>query len=127
VFALLIKEVGFRGLNLALVSFPLFLVGLFVCFVWYKIITQYKSLIGWRYDQLMEMERAMPDSYQMYVKEWKDFFEPKQGKEKFGFSKLEVYLPKLFAALYIAYEIVLVLVAVLELGKKITSSANITF
>lgn len=115
VFAWLIKDIGFRGGNLVLVSFPLVLVGLFACFIWYKIITQYKSLIGWRYVQLMEIELAMPDCYQMYNKEWKDFFEYKPGKEKFGFSKVEVWLPKLFALLYIAYEIGLIVVAVLGL------------
>jgi len=118
VFAILIKDIGFRGWELVLVSLPLFLVGLFACFIWHKIITQYKSLIGWRYDQLMEMERSMPDCHQMYIKEWKDFFKPRQDKEKFGFSKLEVWLPRLFASLYLIYEIGLIFINVYELGKK---------
>ena len=67
VLAFLIKDAGFRGWNLVLVSLPLFMVGILACSIWYKIITQYKALIGWRYDQLMAIEQAMPESHQMYL------------------------------------------------------------
>jgi hypothetical protein len=103
VLALLVKDTGFRGWNLVLVSLPLFMVGILACSIWYKIITQYKALIGWRYDQLMAIEQAMPESYRMYLKEWEDFFKPRQGKEHFGFSRLEVWLPRLFLGLYAVY------------------------
>ena len=62
-----------------------------------------KRLISWRYDQLIAMEKALPDSYQMYSKEQQHFFESQDGKEKFGFSRLEVWLPQVILALYIVY------------------------
>lgn len=118
IFAFLVKDAGFRGWGLVLVSLPLFLVGALACVIWHKIITQYKALIGWRYDQLMEMERSqeMAGSHQFYVKEWEDFFQPRQGKEKFGFSRLEVWLPRLFLALYLVYGLGLVVAIALGWG-----------
>lgn len=103
VLAFLIKDAGFRGWDLVLVSLPLFMVGILACFIWYKIITQYKELIGWRYDQLMAIEQAMPESHKMYLKEWEDFFKPQQQKKRFGFSRLEVWLPRFFLILYAVY------------------------
>jgi len=105
VLAFLISDAGFKGFDLFLVSFPLFLVSVMACLIWSKIITQYKALIGWRYDRLMEMEKSIPDCQQMYNKEWEDFFKPRLGKEKFGFSRLEAWLPRMFFGLYIAYVI----------------------
>ena len=111
VLALLIKDVGFRGWTLVLTALPLFLTGVLTSIVWQKIIIQHKMLIGWRYDQLKEMEKVIAGSYQMYTKEWEDFFKPRQGKERFGFSLLEIWLPRLFLALYFIYGIGLVIAA----------------
>ncbi len=113
VLAFLIKDGGFREWGLVAVTLPLFLVGGLACSIWYKIITQYRALIGWRYDQLMAMEQAVPESHQMYLKEWDDFFKPRRGKEKFGFSRLEIWLPRLFLGLYVIYGVGLVVATAL--------------
>lgn len=110
VLALLIKDIGFRGWTLVLTALPLFLTGVVLCLIWQKIILQHQVLIGWRYDQLREMEKVMAGSYQMYTKEWEDFFKPRQGKE-FSFSFLEIWLPRLFLILYLIYGIGLVVAA----------------
>ena len=101
--AFLLKDAGLEGRLLALLTLPLFAVGVFACFVWYKLIYRYKCLIGWRYEQLMAMEKVLPDSYQMYSKEKEQFFTTQKGKEKFGFSRLEMWLPQVILALYIVY------------------------
>ncbi len=111
VLALLIKDVGLRGWTLVLTALPLFLTGVLLCIIWQKIIIQHKALIAWRYDQLKEMEKAIAGSYQMYTKEWEDFFKPQQGKERFSFSLLEIWLPRLFLFLYSIYGIGLVIAA----------------
>lgn len=46
---------------------------------------QYKEPIKWRFDQLMDFEKAMTDCHQMYLKEWENFFKLTRKKEKFGF------------------------------------------
>jgi hypothetical protein len=111
VLAFLFKDGGVRGWTLVLAGLPLFLVGAMACIIWHKIITQYKALIGWRYGQLMAMEGTIEGSHQMYVKEWEDFFKPRQKKERFGFSRLEILLPRLFLGLFILYFIALIIMA----------------
>lgn len=104
IFALVafrLKIVDLEGWFPLVSTLPLFVVGALVCLVWHQLIKHYKSLIGWRYQQLMKMERAMPESHQMYLKEWEQFFRPQEEKEKFGFSLLEVWLPRLFIVLYV--------------------------
>jgi hypothetical protein len=101
--AFLLRDVGVEGRLQALLTLPLFAVGVFACLVWYKLIAGYKRLISWRYDQLMAMEKTLPDSYQMYCKEQQRFFGSQDNKEKFGFSRLEVWLPQVILALYIVY------------------------
>lgn len=103
VLALLAKDAGFHGWDLMFVSLPLFLVGVLACVVWEKIISRFKQVIGWHYEQLRDMERAMPDSYQMYCKEWERFYRPQRGKERFSFSQLEVWLPRSLLGLYLVY------------------------
>jgi len=99
----LVKDMSFRGWGLALVSLPFFLVGVLACLIWCRIITQYKALAGWRYEQLIEMEKAIPQSYQMYTKEQEDYFKSQAAKRHVSFSQLELWLPRLFLGLYIAY------------------------
>ena len=115
VLAFLIKDTEFRGWSLVGITIPLFVAGVLACGIWYRMISQYKSLISWRYDQLMEMERAADDSYQMYVKEYEDFFKLQQGREWFGFSRLEIWLPRLFLALYVIYLAGLILATAFDL------------
>jgi hypothetical protein len=101
--AFLLRDVGVEGRLQALLTLPLFAVGVFACLAWYKLIHGYKRLISWRFEQLMAMERTLPDSYQMYSKEQQYFFGSQDSKEKFGFSRLEVWLPQVILALYIVY------------------------
>jgi len=108
VLAFLVKDTEFRGWALVLASAPLFLTGVLACWIWHRIITQYASAIGWRYEQLIAMERAMADSHQMYQKEWTDFYQPREGKAWITFSRLELWLPRMFIGLYTLYAIGLV-------------------
>lgn len=101
--AFLLKDAGLEGRMLAFLTLPLFAVGVFACIIWYKLIHRYKRLISWRYEQLMAMEKLLPDSFQMHSKEQEAFFALHQGKERFGFSTLEGWLPRVILALYIVY------------------------
>jgi hypothetical protein len=112
VLGLLIKDVGFRGWGLVMVSLPLFSVGALACVVWYIIIVQYRQLIGWHYGQLREIEQTFSESQQIFQKEWEKFFSPQQGKERFGFSRLEVWLPRMSLGLYAVYSVGLVVATI---------------
>jgi hypothetical protein len=102
VIALLIKDAGLGASAMLLATLPLFIVGGLVCWIWYIYIRRHKEIISWHYEQLVEMEKSIPNSYQMYLKEWHAFFKPRAGEPKFSFSMLELRLPILFLALYIA-------------------------
>jgi hypothetical protein len=108
--AFLVKDTGLRDWVLVWASLPLLFVGTIACTVWEQIIRRYKRLIGWRYEQLRAIENDLPDSQQMYQKEWKKFFAPSNGKERFGFSSLEAWLPRLFIGIYIVYGAALLIV-----------------
>jgi hypothetical protein len=92
-----------QQLDLFLISLPLFAIGLTACVIWSSVIKQYRRLIGWRYEQLIELEKVIPECHGMYQKEWTRFFAHENGR--FGFSRLEILLPRLFMGLYVAYAI----------------------
>jgi len=103
IMAFLIKDIGFKEWELIGVSFPLVLVGILACVIWYRIIIQYSTLISWRFEQLRQMEECPEISAcnQFYSKEWHEFYSPRAKKSRFGFSILEKQLPMLFLGLYI--------------------------
>ncbi|NPA26905.1 MAG: hypothetical protein GXO36_04840 [Chloroflexi bacterium] len=108
--AFLLRDANLDASAQTLAVLPVLLVGLLVCWTWAAMLKQYKALIAWRYQQLMAMEKALPDLYGMYTKEWETFFRPFLGQERFGFSRLEVWLPRLFAGLYGVYGLLFFLV-----------------
>lgn len=77
---------------------PLLIAGVLMCAMWHRMIIKYRTLINWRIKQLMAMERELPGSYRMYNREWEDIY----SRAKAGFSGIELWLPWVFVALYIA-------------------------
>lgn len=105
IVALLLKDSGLHGWNLAIATLPLFVVGVLVCVVWMRIIFEFKKVIGWHYDQLREMEKHIEGSFHMHIKEWEKFFKPARNKKGFSFSDLEAWMPSIFIGIYIIYAI----------------------
>jgi hypothetical protein len=119
IIAFLVKDVKFSGWWLVLAATPIFAVGVILCGVWWEIIERHRRLIGWRFDQLMEMEEQITGSHRMYLREWKEFYGPNQkplegqkGK-KFEFTQLEKRMPQLFMVLYIIFWLGLIIAAAL--------------
>jgi len=108
ILVFLVKDAGFRGGGLVLASLPLFLVGVLACYTWERIITHHKAIIGWRYSQLQAMEQAMPESHQMYLKEYEEFYRPQPTTRRISFSGMEIWLPYLCLLLYAIYGIGLI-------------------
>ncbi len=113
IMAFLVKDIGLCGWGLVLINLPLFVVGGIACWVWYRIIGDFRVLIGWHYEQLRKMEEVFPEDSRVYLHEWKEFYEPRNGRKRFGFSRLEGLLPRLFIGLYLAYGIGLVMATAL--------------
>lgn len=122
IIAFLVKDVGFGGWWLVLAATPIFVVGGILCGVWWAMIERHRQLIGWRFDQLMAMEKQMADSHQMYLREWQTFYDPdrklleEQKIKRFEFTRLEKRMPELFMALYVIVWLGLIIAAALGRG-----------
>ncbi|MBW3660536.1 MAG: hypothetical protein KY397_02740 [Gemmatimonadetes bacterium] len=102
VLGFLLTDTPTEGAILAVVSGALVASGIGASIVWLRTIDGYRKLIGWRYDQLMDMERDPDfDCCGMFTREYEDFFGPEGGGKPF--SSMEAWLPKLFIVVYIAY------------------------
>lgn len=113
VLAFLAKDAGFHGWGLVGVSVPLFLVGIIACVIWHKIVTHFREIIGWHYEQLRAMEEGLPGSARIYCKEWERFYRAQTGRKGFSFSLLESWLPRLFVSLYAIYALGMVVATAL--------------
>jgi hypothetical protein len=98
----LIQDAGLKGQFLALLVAPMFVLGGLACILWVSVINRFKRLIGWRYEQLMAMERAIPESHQMYLKEWETMFAADAARKILGLSLLD-WLPRAILALWVVY------------------------
>lgn len=120
VVGFLAKDLGFSGMRLALVTFPLFLIGMIACRMWRRTILQYEALIDWRYRQLRRMERKrFTGSYRLFGREWDALYAPRP-KRTFGFSSLEAAVPRVFFLLHF-----LGLVGALALGLGLLQSLRL--
>lgn len=90
---------------------PLVLLGVFSCVIWRKMLLSYRSLIGWRFDQLMEMERSaeLHGLQQVFNREWEHFFGP-DARERIGFTRLEALLPTVLIVVYLAFGVAATLI-----------------
>jgi len=95
---------------------PLLILGLFSCVIWRKMLLSYRALIGWRYDQLMEMERSpqLEGLHKFFSREWEDFFGPDARRSRIGFTRLEATLPTVLIFVYLAFGVIAILMG---LGK----------
>jgi hypothetical protein len=103
VIGFILNGEGTENWALIIACIALMVAGALACSIWYKIIKQYKDLINWRFSQLMKMETEIPNCHQMYRKEFEEFYNQQTRKERFGFSRLEKWLPWLFLGLYLIY------------------------
>jgi hypothetical protein len=90
---------------------PLVVLGIFSCAIWRKMLASYRSLIAWRFDQLMEIERSpeLEGLHRVLNREYEHFFGP-NALEKIGFTDLERRLPAVLIIVYAGFFIVAVLV-----------------
>ncbi|MBN8655465.1 MAG: hypothetical protein J0M11_06990 [Anaerolineae bacterium] len=103
--ALLTRDSGLHGWVLVISIAPLFAVGVSACIIWISIISRFKKIIGWYYQQLREMENDIKGSYKFFTKEWSAFSKLDKRKVQTTFSDLETFMPMIFIGLYLIYGI----------------------
>lgn len=123
--AFLVKDSGAQqyGALVTALPIPMVVAGILVCIWWRQLIFKYKTLVGFRMKQLMEME-ALPEMkgcHQMYLKEREELYKrDEQGRKvpagRFNFSELEGRLPALFIALYVLFGLFLLVALIWQLS-----------
>ncbi len=78
--------------------FIIFLSGILVCVIWYKLIKSYKGMNSGKFKVIHDMEKLL--DYQPYDIEWKKLKHGKDKKLYHPFTKIELCIPWLFGALY---------------------------
>lgn len=74
------------------------LVGLVLCFVWYRVVLSYKGLNEGKFAVIHRIEERLPLS--IFGAEWRYIGEGKNPKRYRPFSDIETWIPRIFAALY---------------------------
>ena len=88
---------------------PIAMVGIILCYVWYRLVKSYRGLNSGKYAVINSIEKKLPIS--PYFAEWRYVGEGKNTKEYKPFSEIETWVPWTFVALYII--LILVIACVL--------------
>lgn len=111
--AILVQQGQLRSFLFLVVEIFIAIAGFFICSDWRKLISQYRKLLAFRFEQLRALEAQIPGSNQMYNKESAD---KRLGysDEQRGFFSIEIKLPTIFQALYVAGTILFLVVTIAE-------------
>jgi hypothetical protein len=85
--------------------------GLIACWIWRSLLHQYKTLLGWWYARLRELEASMPGSARLVTREYEELYagtEAWKPSQRIGMTKLELALNWVFTALYVAFALAIV-------------------
>ncbi len=104
--AFLIKDAGLDHLWRTIVIISVMIAGIVICLQWDRLILRYKRLIGFRFNELRNMEDSpgMVDSHKMYHHE--DKLYPRDSHENIipgeglNISDRERWLPRIFICVY---------------------------
>ena len=97
----------------ATVTLVLSFFGLLLSVIWFRVVSNYRKLIVWRYDQIVSIEAQLDNSHQLFRKEW-DFLFSSKGRPKlaryfFSVSGLEVILPWFFFFFHVLIALILII------------------
>jgi hypothetical protein len=96
-----ISSLGFLAVE-AFVAFA----GFFIAGQWTRMIKKYQSLLHFRFSALIEVEALLgiDETLKIYTRE--------EGEKLFGFSELELQLPRIFRLFYLVGTFLLVIISV---------------
>lgn len=98
-YGFLSKNGGLQQAPQVTASALIALVGVIACVTWLGIIIRFKTMIGWRYEQIKEIEDTLKWSTKLFSLEGGQKF----MNTKWAFSNLEAFLPCLFILVHIVY------------------------
>lgn len=74
--------------------------GITICYLWYRIIASYKGLNSAKFKVIHAIEMRLPLA--LYDTEWEMLGRGEDKKVYWPFSHIELYVPKIFIAIYLA-------------------------
>lgn len=83
-------------------KFVILIFGMGICFLWFLLIKNFKTLNKIKFEIINEIEEKLP--LQPFKDEWERLNKLKNSEEKYkNFTKIESYLPLVFSVLYLIY------------------------
>ena len=86
--------------------------GLLLSVIWYRVVSDYRKLIVWRYEQIMSIEKLVAGNFNLFTKEWDAFFATKRkptfARYIFGISGFEIVFPWFIFSLHALIAIIIV-------------------
>ncbi len=77
---------------------PVAMVGLILCYVWYRLVLSYKGLNTGKFAVIHAIEKRLPIA--LFDAEWRQIGKGKDPKKYKPFSEIETWIPWVFFALY---------------------------
>jgi len=88
--------------------------GVAACSLWRRLISQYSVLLGWWYEQLRDIETAMPNSRALLTEEYEALYGGGQSQPRVGLTRYEIRLTWLFTVLYASFGLALLVTVILK-------------
>ena len=112
--AFLFKDGALSGWQQQAAVLVLFGAGITACDLWRRLLSQYKTLLGWWYKRLHLLEEAMPECSGLIKQEYDNFYATKKGRPRLGLTRYEIRLTWMFAALYSLFALAIVMGWILQ-------------
>jgi hypothetical protein len=101
-----IKQCGFKSVPYPW-SFVIPIVGLILCYIWYRVIRSYKDLNTGKFVIIHSLESRLPAA--MFNAEWTALGEGHDPKKYLPFTHIEIWVPGVFGLLYLAIVVILII------------------
>lgn len=95
--------------------------GITMCYLWYRIIASYKGLNSAKFKVIHAIEMRLPLA--LYDTEWEMLGRGEDKKVYWPFSHIELHVPKIFIAIYIA--LIISIIPWASLGNVLSLSTNL--
>lgn len=100
ILGILVQSVHIETRLLAMCVGLLLTAGFMTCWIWRSLLQQYKTLIGWWYSRLREIEDSIPNSFRLINQEYEDLY---LRTKKIGMTQRELVLNWLLSSLYFIF------------------------
>lgn len=106
--AFLFKDGVLPGWQQQAAVLALFGAGIVACDLWRRLLSQYKTLLGWWYERLRLLERVIPECSGLIKQEYDELYTIRKGRSCLGQTRYETRLTWLFAAVYSLFALAIV-------------------